>query len=311
MDRDCIVIGSGVIGLSSARCLQAAGYRVRILSAEPARQTTSMAAGAIWSGSAMAGVTRDWARESLNHFLELADDADSGVTLEWMREVFYQPIEDPWYRDLLPDFQRMTADELPPGLVDGWRIQVPIVAPPVYLPRLERQFLDAGGAIEMRRVGSLTELADEAPLLVNCSGVGARQLARDARVYPMRGQTLLLDAPDIKLGYMDNSRIDHIFPRGDGVLIGGVKIDGDDRRELNPAIKADILERTARIESRILDAPVLAEFTGLRPGRDVPRLEMESLRANCRVIHNYGHGSVGYTLSWGCALAVARLAETE
>jgi D-amino-acid oxidase len=83
---------------------------------------------------------------------------------------------------------------------------------------------------------------------------------------------------------------------------------GDWNRELDRAITADIFKRVAKVDKRLAGAKVLREFVGLRPGREEPRLETEMLAAGCTVIHNYGHGAVGYTLSWGCALEVASLA---
>ena len=192
-----------------------------------------------------------------------------------MREVYAEAMPDPWYSDLLPAFDRVPASDLPTGLVDGYLMDVPMIAPPIYLQVLHDQFIAAGGVIEERNIDSLNEAAAEADLLVNCSGIGARRLADDAAVYPMRGQTMLIDAPDIALGYMDNERVDHIFPRADGVLIGGVKLDGDWRRQLDPAISADIIRRTSKIESGIAEAKVRREFTGLRPGRAQVRLELE------------------------------------
>ena len=307
---EIIVIGSGVIGLSSARCLQEAGFSVRILTREMPLNTTSVAAGAVWSGSALAGKSRGWAAASLRYFLPLTEQPGSGVILQRMREVYAEAMPDPWYSDLLPAFDRVPASDLSAGLVDGYLMDVPMIAPPIYLQVLQDQFIAAGGVIEERNIDSLDEAAAEADLLVNCSGIGARQLADDAAVYPMRGQTMLIDAPDIALGYMDNERVDHIFPRADGVLIGGVKLDGDWQRELDPAISADIIRRTSTIESSIAGATVRREFTGLRPGRAQVRLELEQRpsRSGPAVIHNYGHGSVGYTLSWGCAQTVTALA---
>jgi D-amino-acid oxidase len=305
---EIIVIGSGVIGLSSARCLQNSGYSVRILTREMPLKTTSVAAGAVWSGSALEGSSRDWAAASLRYFLPLTQQPGSGVILQRMREVYTEAVPAPWYRDLLPAFSRLAARDLPAGLVDGYLMDVPMIAPPIYLQALQDQFLAVGGVIEARVVDSLDEAATEADLLVNCSGIGARRLADDAAVYPMRGQTLLIDAPDIALGYMDNERVDHIFPRADGVLIGGVKLDGDWKRQLDPAISADIIRRTSKIESGIAQAQVRREFAGLRPGRAQVRLELEQRPSGKTIIHNYGHGSVGYTLSWGCAEAVAALA---
>lgn len=302
-----LVIGGGVIGLSAARCLQKAGYAVHIITRELPEASASMAAGAVWSGSDLYGVQRQWAAATLEYLLAQAAIPDSGVSLRTMREVFAQPVPDPWYRELLPAFARLPAAALPPGLAAGYRLQVPIVAPPIYLRRLQAQFLEAGGTLETRALDSLEQVAGAAPIIVHCSGVGARQLAADSGVYPIRGQTVLIDAPNIRSGYMDNSAIDHIFPRSDGVLLGGVKLPGDWNREPDAAISADIIARASAIEPSVAAAPRLRHFVGLRPGRAQVRLEAAALPAGGAVIHNYGHGSVGYTLSWGCARAVLAL----
>ena len=305
---EVIVIGSGVIGLSAARCLQLAGYDVQIVTRKLPLSTTSVAAGAMWSASDLEGRSRAWAIATLKHFIPLTKEANSGVTLQRMREVYADKVPDPWYRDLLPFFQRLSKHELRGGLTGGYLMDVPIVAPPIYLERLREQFLAGGGTLELRTIETLDDLLGEAPLLVNCTGVGARDVANDDAVYPIRGQTLLLDVSGIRVGYMDNVAIDHIFPRSDGVLIGGVKVKGDWNRQLDPEISADILQRCRRIEKRLAAAPVLKEFVGLRPGRDEVRLELERLADGGAIIHNYGHGSVGYTLSWGSAMEVVTLA---
>ncbi len=298
---EIIVIGSGVIGLSAARRAQLAGYDVGIITRDPPQATTSLAAGAMWSASDLHGRARRWSAATLDYLLPLTKAPGSGVTLQRMREVYAAKAPDPWYRDRLPFFQRLSKHELRGGLTGGYLMDVPMVAPPIYLQRLLDQFLAAGGSLETRTLESLDELRGDAPLLVNCTGVGAREIARDKSVYPIRGQTMLLDAPGIRVGYMDNERVDHIFPRADGVLIGGVKAKNDWNRQLDPAIAADIRRRCSAIERRLAAAPLLREFVGLRPGRDEVRLELERLDDGRAVIHNYGHGSVGFTLSWGSA----------
>ena len=305
-----IVIGSGVSGLSCARRLQLAGYEVNIVTRELPLHTTSVAAGAAWSGTGLPERSRPWAQVTLEHFLKLAKEPNSGVTLQRMREVYARRVPDPWYRDLLPFFQRLSKHELRHGMIDGYLMDAPMVAPPIYLERLRSQFLAAGGRIETRALATLAELTAQAQLLINCSGVGARELAKDAGVYPIRGQTALLDAQGIRVGYMDNESVDHIFPRADGVLIGGVKDEGNWSQELDPALSAKIMERCSQIERRLADAKVLREFVGLRPGRADVRLEIEALSDDCAVIHNYGHAAVGYTLSWGCAQEVLSLTQS-
>ena len=208
-------------------------------------------------------------------------------------------------------FRRIPPGDLRPGLQDGYLMDVPMVAPPLYLQNLYDQFAAAGGIISIRTVETLDELIDAARLLVNCSGVGAKELASDEAVYPIRGQTLLLEAPEIAVGYMDNDPVDHIFPRGDGVLVGGIKIPGDWNLEIDERVTADIIDRCSQIEPTVADARILRQFTGLRPGRHQVRLELERLSSDCSVIHNYGHAGVGYTLSWGCAEEVLSLAQAE
>ncbi len=305
---DIIVIGSGVIGLSAALNLQHSGYQVGILTRDMPQSTTSVAAGAIWSASDLDGRPRQWADVTLKRFLPLTEAAGSGVTMQRFREVFTEAMPEPWYRDQVPYFQRIERRALPPGMHDGYLIEVPIVAPPIYLRNLQDQFIAAGGTIETRTVQSLAEVADEARLLVNCSGVGARDLAHDEAVYPIRGQTMLIDAPHIREGYMDNSDVVHIFPRADGVLIGGIKWAQDWSQQIDPEICSVILEKCAQIEPSVVKAKVLRQFSGLRPGRQEARLEVEALSPDCSVIHNYGHAAIGYTLSWGCAEEVLALA---
>ena len=108
---------------------------------------------------------------------------------------------------------------------------------------------------------------------------------------------------------MDESAFTYLFPRDDGVLLGGTQRLDDWRRELDEGETADILARCAAIEQGVDSATVLRERVGLRPARHAVRLEMER-RTNGHIVHNYGHGGIGFTLSWGCALEVARLVES-
>ena len=306
---DIIVIGAGVIGLSSAVALQQAGHSVRILTREAPQNTTSTAAGAIWSGRALTGRMQGWARASLKRYLRLCQVAGSGISLQRVRKVYPHETPDPWYGGLLPFCQRMPSADLPTGYACGFLMDVPVVQPPLYLCRLTEQFLQNGGLLEEREVDSLGEPLDDAPVVVNCSGVGARDLARDEAVYPIRGQTALV-AGEVESGYMDEDSFTYIFPREDGLLLGGNLLDGDWRRELDDDIRADILARCIAVEPALADAAILRERVGLRPGRYDVRLELER-RSSGAVIHNYGHGGIGFTLAWGCALDVVKLAQAH
>ena len=261
----------------------------------------------MWSATNLTGRQRRWADTSLDHFLHLSQFIDTGVALRRMREVYKHPFPIPGIAINCPCSCACPADELPKGMTDGFLMIVPIIAPPIYLKYLSDGIEAKGGRIELREIESLDELADEAPLLINCSGVGARKLAKDNAVYPIRGQTVLVDAPQILAGYMDNSEVVHIFPRPDGVLLGGIKWEHDWKKAVDLELSRAIVADCARIEPSLADAQPLRRFSGLRPGRYEARLEKEALTRDCHVIHNYGHGAIGYTLSWGCAEDVARM----
>jgi D-amino-acid oxidase len=95
-------------------------------------------------------------------------------------------------------------------------------------------------------------------------------------------------------------------PRSQDIVLGGTAQEGDERLAPDQATAAAILERCARLEPRLRGAEVLEHKVGLRPGRPSVRLEAER-RAGGLLVHNYGHGGAGVTLSWGCADEVARL----
>jgi D-amino-acid oxidase len=78
--------------------------------------------------------------------------------------------------------------------------------------------------------------------------------------------------------------------------------------QVDPALTQDILRRCTRIDPSLRDAEILAQPVGLRPGRHEVRLECEAISDSCAILHNYGHGTIGYTLSWGCAQEVVELA---
>ncbi len=80
--------------------------------------------------------------------------------------------------------------------------------------------------------------------------------------------------------------------------------EGEWSRTPSPEVAADILRRASALVPALADARVLRHKVGLRPARPDVRLERVG-----RVVHCYGHGGAGVTLSWGCADDVAALAD--
>lgn len=309
MTTEVIVVGCGVIGLTSAICLQERGFAVTIIARDLPPNLTSAAAGAYWYGGELAYHTNRhrWSLRSLERYLKLAQVKDSGVSLFWMREYFTSPMPDPWYKDHLPFFARVPRNELPPGYADGYYVEIPIVEPPRYLNRLVEQFKANGGVIQAQEIKSLTDLTHN--LIINCTGVYARQVAKDPLVYPLRGQVIKVSAPHIREAMMDDDTFTYILPRRDGCILGGISQKDNWSLEVDPAVSADITRRCAIFEPSVQQAEVISEHVGLRPGRHEVRLETEQIGSSC-VIHNYGHGGLGFTLSWGCANDVVELVAT-
>ena len=70
------------------------------------------------------------------------------------------------------------------------------------------------------------------PVIFNCSGLGARQLFGDEKLVPARGQLeVLLPQPEIDYAYIGPG---HMFPRTDGIFLGGTFDPGDWSLEVNP-----------------------------------------------------------------------------
>ena len=138
--------------------------------------------------------------------------------------------------------------------------------------------------------------------MVNCAGLGSRRLAGDLDVRPVRGQVVLVRASSVDRWWLDSAGPTYVVPRSDTVVVGGT--DEDD--ELEPdTVAGDGHARSStgpRGSCPSSPAPGWSPTgSGLRPVRPEVRLDGED-----RVVHCYGHGGAGVTLSWGCADEVVR-----
>ena len=98
-----------------------------------------------------------------------------------------------------------------------------------------------------------------------------------------------------------------VMPHGGHVVLGSTAVEHDWSRTAEGGTTDGILRRCARVDPLLSGAVVLEEKVGLRPGRDAVRVEVERF-GGAKIVHNYGHGSCGVALSWGCATAAAELA---
>jgi len=223
------VIGAGVMGLTTARLVQEAGFPVTIYTAALPPDTTSNIAGGQW--------------HPFGHFRE------SAVTSEW-REQFRRAAEYSWRRfqimvgddygiRWLPTYAQGTEPEAPfiPGFppvnrvlrpdehpflgADVYRYDTLYVETGRFLRQMIRDAQIAGGAIAVRNFATRADVAALPERLVfNCTGLGARALFGDEQLRPARGQlAVLLPQPEIRYAYA--LREGYMFPRADGILLGG------------------------------------------------------------------------------------------
>ena len=147
--------------------------------------------------------------------------------------------------------------------------------------------------------------------MANCSGLGARQLADDPSVRPVRGQHVLVTNPGLEMLFMELSQAEEwtsYFPHRDRVVCGGINVPDSWDTTPDESFTERLLSRCRLIEPRLADAEVLDTVVGLRPDRPSIRVESETI-GSARCVHNYGHGGNGVSLSWGAAREAVSLLE--
>ncbi|MFI9168837.1 FAD-dependent oxidoreductase [Streptomyces lincolnensis] len=307
---EIVVVGGGVVGLTTAVVLAERGRRVRVWSRDPVEGTTSAVAGALWWPYHIEPLTlaRAWALRSLDVYEELAArPEETGVRMVEGVLGEADPDEaDAWVTDRLPGLRATTAEEY---AGTGTWVRLPLIDMPAHLPWLRDRFVAAGGTFETRAVADLAEV--DAPVVVNCTGLAARELVPDPSVRPVRGQLVVVENPGIHTFVVStdaDGEMAYFFPQPGRLLLGGTAVEDEWSTEPDPVTAEAIVRRCAALRPEIAGARVLEHRVGLRPARDAVRLEREPLSGGRVLVHNYGHGGAGVTVAWGCAEEAAGLA---
>ncbi|WP_329577130.1 FAD-binding oxidoreductase [Kitasatospora sp. NBC_01250] len=342
---DVVVVGAGVVGLTSALRLQRQGARVLVVAEALPLSTTSAVAAAVWypTGMTAGDQVERWSAEGYAEFARQAAEAVPGVTMcrTWMLTESFAPDERParespaqegpapegagqdaaaqgsipWWAAPVPDLRPLpSAGAATPGepARHGWEFTAPSVEMPRYLAWLLDQFREGGGRVVQQRLDSLAQLAGWAPAVVNASGLGARLLCSDQAVYPVRGQIVLIRNPGLRTSVRiegNPAGYTYVHPRSADVVLGGTFEEGNWDTAVDPRTAQSILRRCTAAVPELAGAEVTGHLVGLRPARrGGVRLGVdEHTLPGTRLVHNYGHGGAGVTLSWGCAAATAAL----
>jgi D-amino-acid oxidase len=322
------ILGAGVSGLTTALTLVRRGRQVVIYSHPAARPPASAVAPAMFTPYAPADspTFRRRAELSFNSFAKLASDPATGVRLGELREYMYSPaaLHGSWLDDLLS-----TRSIPAPAPV---RLATTSIRPHIdmdrYLPWLRAALSAEGARFDSLLAPSFDAVFSRAhQTVINCSGLGARALSRDSVLKPMHGQVLHIPN-DIGLDYSIHDDapaglVAYIFTFGDRLILGGTFELGREGADTDEPSLAAIIDRCRNL-LRLSGHPRWADLArrrtevraAPRPSRgradthEAIRLEREVLPTGQTLIHNYGHGRTGVTLSWGCAAEAADLALT-
>jgi D-amino-acid oxidase len=307
MKHRAAMVGAGVSGLTCGVVFAEHGHRTTIFAKEIGQQTTSGAAAALWFPYDVEPADKviPWALETYRTLIDLARNPDSGVSMTELHQFSRtEEIQIPGWA--IPLGARTTSLKI---LKSGFSLRVPLMDTTIYLDYLAKRFVAAGGSIAANtHLTKLEEVDQQFGLVINCAGIGARELVRDADLEPHRGQVAIV--PRIKyLPYAvvcDDAPLMYAIPRRNDCVFGGTN-DLSDDLIVDSATTARIVAGCSR-ELKIEKPNVLAERVGLRPFRKSGvRLERDHLSDGRTVVHNYGHGGSGFTLSWGCAQEVFEL----
>ncbi|CAK4071372.1 unnamed protein product [Aphanomyces euteiches] len=333
-----IVVGGGIVGLSTALALLEHGFLDVKIVADSFDDTTSHVAGAVWR-PVFAGSTSDYTMDRWGH-----------ETMLWLRgliehygtdvvgckrtpgmELQDTPIEShPYWAHSVEDFRLLTPEEAlkhaPYTKKYGCVFTSIMIHPGVLMDWITKQIQARGGTFERRHVSSLNDL--DADIIVNCTGktrnsilhpdefdqgVNAGKLVNDANVYPVRGQVIKVINPAITrfITVESHGQYTYILPRHNGeVTLGGTAQPHNWSTENDQDDVKQIMERCIALMPEVKDSKVLFAKAGLRPTTTTgTRVELDAKRTatGAWIVHNYGHGGSGHTIHRGCASDVVQI----
>ena len=324
------IVGAGVSGLSVGVCLAETLeglVDITIFAQElhPSASVASYGAGAIFTpgGTYTGGVnlaferaSKQWSKDTFDWLVKIHESGNgevAGVKQFPALRGFTNANVASDYKELLVDFKMLSPTEcrdhsLPSRLNTVWSFKTFVVDVTKYLPWLLQKFRKSGGLLVQQKVHRLGDL--DYDIVINCCGLGAKELANDPSVYPVRGHMVAVWAPWIKhirqIRELDLSHVAYVFPRGNEVILGGTAEPNVWSTEPDPHIVDSVYHKCLELCPQLKGARILRSWACLRPVRDTVRVEIDEGIVSPVVIHNYGHGGQGYQLSWGCAKEVVK-----
>lgn len=233
-ERKAAVLGCGVMGLTTARLLQDRGWTATIYSKDLPPNTTSNIAGGQWSPASvfeegeMSAEFRLQFEEAMRFSYRYYQNlVGSRYGVRWISnyELSNQPIPEDRlvdrYSSMYPQLRTLGPGEHPFPTSYARHYDTMLIEPAVFLGALVEDFLSAGGKFEIREFASQHELQSlDQPVIMNCTGLGSRELFGDRELIPVKGQLSFI-LPQREVEYIAINAGTYMFPRSDGILLGG------------------------------------------------------------------------------------------
>ena len=258
-ERRAAVLGCGVVGLATARLLQLRGWAVTIYARDLPPRTTSNVGGGQWTPTSV--FDRDEATPAfMTQFVDASrfayryfqDFVGAGYGVRWIDNYYLSDeVRENRLVGLLPDVfasaTQLRPDEHPFAAASALRVRTMLIEPAIYLNALLRDVHIAGGNVvvgELRDRQAVAALPER--LVINCTGLGAAALFGDDQLMPVKGQlTILFPQPEVD--YMVLQRGLYMFPRADGILLGGTFERGNSSLEVDADAERRIVEGHRRL----------------------------------------------------------------
>jgi len=355
--ENILVIGAGVVGLTTAICIKKAGYNVKIVAESNASTLTSNVAGALWEWPpAVCGAhgaprsikrSKEWCMTSYDKFKEMSAELNAEDTGIYLRDVYFYfkyPIEsrekdlekmqeiaenvDGFARGL--DIVKPTIDlNFQGGIKDAYKHMAPMVNTDVYMKWLFNQAMEMGCEFVQEKIpGNVVineaELRQKytADAIINCTGLGSIDSAGDNTMFPLRGSLVRVED---KEGLIEDA---HCISHDDSTTDEQDIIFIVPRGKNNIVVLGGLTQQNQWSTDMSLDMPIIKQMRDgclsfLKELQQLPIDTSEPVRSGVRpltqqnvivervpdtnIIHNYGHGGSGVTLSWGCAEEIVAL----
>jgi len=309
------IIGAGVSGLTCGVVFAEREWNVAIFADETGQQTTSAAAAAVWFpyDAEPAEKIIPWALTTYGRLRDLSRDPETGasmIEIQQFTRTGALPIP-AWAENLgARSLSVISSESAGPArtFASGYALTVPLIDTTIYLDYLTDRFRKGSGVIQSTHINKLEKIPPDFDLIINCAGIGARDLIHDLDLEPHRGQVAIVSKLDLMQAIVcDDAPLMYAIPRARDCVFGGTN-SLSESREPSPSDTDAIVSECSRVLG--IDRPhVTAVKVGLRPFRKSGvRLEPDNSADGRTIIHNYGHGGAGFTLSWACAEEVYAIA---